>query len=240
MTSNQPTDAELLADFVVTLKSRIAHNSNGTHDDDDATVYMTIRQCKVVLALLSKPEGEATPGQNHAAILLTKLVTAIEQEKPHSALRRIIREGAPILHCNPPFETMSPESKGALVSIVTATQDMFKKPEAPTAGGGSSGGAPSPAGLAATPAQGQITREEILAAIGKGKFSNMINNQDDEDEAIANAIEDALHRLRGGREVATEAELVEVMGQHGCGHYGLQSDVAKALLTTFSITRKPE
>ncbi len=72
---------------------------------------------------------DAQPKRNHASELLSKLVAAIEAEAPHFTLRKIIREGAPILHCNPPFETMSPESKGALVSIVTAAQDMFAKPK---------------------------------------------------------------------------------------------------------------
>lgn len=55
MTSNQPTEAELLAEFVNTLGCRITHNANGTHDDDDTTIYMTIRQCKALLSRLSTP-----------------------------------------------------------------------------------------------------------------------------------------------------------------------------------------
>lgn len=75
-------------------------------------------------------QGRETPSRR-GIDLLVKLVTAIESDKSSAELKRIIREGAPILHCRPSYESMSAESRGALVSIVTAALDQFAKPPAP-------------------------------------------------------------------------------------------------------------
>ncbi len=124
MNTPSPADErEELADIIRACRN--GHYANKTIADH------------ILAAGYGKPPPAPQGGPNHAAALLSKLVAAIENETPHFTLRKMIREGAPILHCNPPFETMSPESKGALVSIVTAVQDMFAKPDpAPASGEG--------------------------------------------------------------------------------------------------------
>lgn len=75
-------------------------------------------------ACVDSPAQE--PPRNHARELLGELIVEIENASSIQALRRTMNKRFPMFHCNPPFHTMSPEGKAALLTIVDAAREMFK------------------------------------------------------------------------------------------------------------------